>query len=141
MSVMTQIETNVVAVRFYVGAGYRSFVVGQQGRGRMVRDLCTNVLLASGQSRRRRDRDGGMNGADTLRAAAHALNDHADLAHAPALAGLLHNRADDMERNIALWRRCAHDIPTLVQQHYGMYLAVARVILVDPRAAPFPQTS
>jgi hypothetical protein len=82
-----------------------------------------------------------MNVADTLRAAAHVLRDRTDLAHAPALAGLLHNRADDMERNIALWRRCAQDIPTLVEQHYGMYLAVASVVLLGPRAAPFPQTS
>jgi hypothetical protein len=52
-----------------------------------------------------------MNVADTLRAAAHALSDWADLVHAPALAGLLQNRADDMERNIALWRRAGQDVP------------------------------
>jgi hypothetical protein len=79
-----------------------------------------------------------MNVADTLRAAAHALSDRTDLAHAPALAGLLYNRADDMERNIALWRRSAQDIPALVDQYYGVYLAVAKVVLLGPRAAPFP---
>ena len=82
-----------------------------------------------------------MNVAETLRAAARALSDRADLTHAPALAGLLYNRADDMERNIALWRRSTQDIPALVEQHYGVYLAVAKVVLLGPPAAPFPQTS
>jgi hypothetical protein len=75
------------------------------------------------------DRGDGMNGADTLRAAARALSDRTDLAHAPALAGLLHNRADDMERNISLWRHPHQDIHTLVENHYGTYLTVAKAIL------------
>jgi hypothetical protein len=66
-----------------------------------------------------------MNVADTLRAAAHALSDRADLVHAPALAGLLRNRADDMEHNIAVWRRAGQDVPVLVEKCYGTYLAVA----------------
>ena len=74
-----------------------------------------------------------MNGADTLRAAARALSDRTDLAHAPALAGLLHNRADDMERNIALWRGAQRDIPTLVDSHYGAYLTVAKAVLLHRR--------
>jgi hypothetical protein len=78
-------------------------------------------------------RDGGMNGADTLRAAARALSNRTDLAHAPALAGLLHNRAEDMERNIALWRHTQQDIPTLVKSHYGTYLTVAKTVLLHHR--------
>jgi hypothetical protein len=70
-----------------------------------------------------------MNVADTLRAAAQALSDRTDLKHAPALAGLLHNRADDMERNIAVWRCAGQDVPALVEKHYGVYLAVAGVVL------------
>lgn len=50
---------------------------------------------------------------DTLRAAAYALSDRTDLTHALALAGLLHNRADDMERNIAVWRRAGRDVTAL----------------------------
>ena len=87
-----------------------------------------------------------MNGADTLRAAAQALSDRPDLAHAPALAGLLQNRADDMERNIMIWRRAGQDVPVLVESYYGVYLTVARAVLFDPRygldrTASFPQTS
>jgi hypothetical protein len=73
-----------------------------------------------------------MNVADTLRAAAHALSDRTDLVHAPALAGLLRNRADDMERNIALWRRAGQDVPVLAEKYYGTYLAVAKAVLFDP---------
>ncbi|MGH3781301.1 MAG: hypothetical protein ACRDRO_11930 [Pseudonocardiaceae bacterium] len=87
-----------------------------------------------------------MNVPDTLRAAAHALSDRTDLAHAPALAGLLHNRADDMERNIAIWRRTGQDVPALVEKYYGVYFTVARAVLLDPRydhdcAAPSPKTN
>ena len=87
-----------------------------------------------------------MDVADTLRAAAQALSDRPDLAHAPALAGLLQNRADDMERNIAIWRRTGQDVPVLVERHYGVYLDVARTVLFDPlysldRTASFPKTS
>jgi hypothetical protein len=74
-----------------------------------------------------------------LRAAAHAVGDRADLAHAHALAGLLHNRADDMERNMALWGCAGQDVAALVDKYYGVYLSVARAVLVDPRysyAAP-----
>ena len=74
-----------------------------------------------------------MNVADTLRAAAHALGGRPDLAHGPALAGLLQNRADDMERNVALWRRAGQDVSVLVERYYGVYLAVARTVLADPR--------
>ena len=74
-----------------------------------------------------------MNGPDTLRAAARALSTRTDLAHAPALAGLLQNRADDMERNIAIWRRTGQDVPVLVEMYYGVYLHVARTVLFDPR--------
>jgi hypothetical protein len=65
-----------------------------------------------------------------LRAAARVLSDRTDLAHAPALAGLLHNRADDMERNITLWRHVHQDIPALVESHYGTYLTVAKTVLL-----------
>jgi hypothetical protein len=82
-----------------------------------------------------------MNGPDMLRAAAHALSDHAELDHAPALAGLLHNRAVDMERNIALWRRTGQDVLALVEKHYGVYLTVARTVLADSiRAVKTPET-
>ena len=74
-----------------------------------------------------------MDIADTLRAAAQALRDHPGLAHAPALAGLLQNRAVDMESNIAIWRRTGQDVPVLVEKHYGVYLDVARTVLFDPR--------
>ena len=85
-----------------------------------------------------------VNVADTLRAAAHALSDRADLVHAPALAGLLQNRADDMERNIALWRRTGQDVPVLVDKYYGVYLDVAKAVLIDARysldrTASFPR--
>jgi hypothetical protein len=82
---------------------------------------------------------------DTLRAAAHALSDRTHRAHTPALAGLLQNRADDMEGNIAIWQRTGQDIPALVEKHYGVYLAVATAVLFDPRylnsAAPSPQAN
>ena len=84
-----------------------------------------------------------MNVPDTLRTAAQALSDRPGLAHAPALAGLLQNRADDMERNIAVWQRSGQDVPLLVERHYGVYLDVARAVLFDPhygydRTASFP---
>ncbi len=79
-----------------------------------------------------RDRGGGMNVSDTLRAAAHALSDRTDLGDATALAGLLQNRADDMERNIAIWRRTGQDVPALIAKYYGVYLTVARAVLSDP---------
>jgi hypothetical protein len=87
-----------------------------------------------------------VNVADTLRAAAHALSDRADLVHAPALAGLLQNRADDMECDIALWRRTGQDVPVLVNKYYGVYLAVAKAVLFVPRygldcTASFPKMS
>jgi hypothetical protein len=107
----------------------------------MVKDMRTNVSPTSGQSLRNRDRGGGINLADTLRRAAHALSGRTDVAHAPALAGLLHNRADDMERNIVLWRRSAQNVHALAQQHYGVYLAIAEVALFGPRTSPFPQTN
>ena len=75
----------------------------------------------------------GMNSADTLRAAARALSNRTDLAHAPALAGLLHNRADDMERNITLWQHAQQDIPTLIENHYGTYLTAAKTVLLHHR--------
>jgi hypothetical protein len=82
-----------------------------------------------------------MNGPDTLRAAAHALRDCAELGHGSALAGLLHNRADDMERNIVIWRRTEQDVPALVEKHYGVYLTVARTVLADSiRAVKTPET-
>ena len=68
---------------------------------------------------------------DMLRAAAHVLRDHAELDHGPALAGLLQNRAGDMERNIVIWRRTGQDVPALVEKHYGVYLTVARTVLAD----------
>ena len=73
-----------------------------------------------------------MNVPDTLRAAAHALSDRTDRAHAPAMAGLLHNRADDMEHNIAVWRRAGQDVAALVEKYYGVYRIVASAILLDP---------
>jgi hypothetical protein len=73
-----------------------------------------------------------MTGPHTLRAAARALRDRTNLAHGPALAGLLHNRADDMERNIALWRRTGQDVPALIDKHYGVYLTVANAVLLHP---------
>jgi hypothetical protein len=81
-----------------------------------------------------------MNGPDTLRAAAHALRDRVELEHGPALAGLLHNRADEMERNIVIWRRTGQDVPALVEKHYGVYLTAARTVLThDVRAVKMPQ--
>jgi len=83
-----------------------------------------------------------MNAVDTLRAAACALSHRPDLAHAPALAGLLYNRADDMERNITLWQSAGQDVPALVDKHYGMYLVVAAAVLVDPHnSAELPAPS
>jgi len=82
-----------------------------------------------------------MNGPDMLRAAAHALSDRAELDHGPALAGLLRNRAVDMERNIALWRRTGQDVPDLVEKHYGVYLTVARTVFAENvRAVKTPET-
>jgi hypothetical protein len=68
---------------------------------------------------------------DTLRAAAHVLSDRTDLEHAAALAGLLQNRADDMESNIAIWRRTGQDVPDLIAKYYGVYLTAARTVLSD----------
>ena len=73
-----------------------------------------------------------LKAAETLRAAAYALSDRDDLVHAPALAGLFQNRADDMERNIALWRRAGQNVPILVAKYYGVYLAVAKAVLRSP---------
>jgi hypothetical protein len=85
-----------------------------------------------------------MNVPDTLREAAYALSDRIDVAHAPALAGLLQNRADEMERNFAVWQGAGQDVPTLVDKYYGVYLTVARAVLLDrsyglDRTAPSPK--
>lgn len=88
--------------------------------------------LPSEQTPLSRDRSGGINAPDMLRAAAHTLSGRKDLAHANALAGLLQNRADDMERNIAIWRCAGQDIPALIAKYYGVYLTVARAVLSDP---------
>ena len=80
-----------------------------------------------------------MSGPDTLRAAVHALSDRADVPQGPALAGLLQNRADDMEWNMAVWGCTGQDVAALVDQCYGVYLSVAQAVLADPRyshAAP-----
>jgi hypothetical protein len=74
-----------------------------------------------------------MTGPDTLRAAAQVLSERTEVAHGPPLAGLLHNRADDMEHNIAVWQRTGQDVPALIDKHYGVYLAVANAVLFDPR--------
>jgi hypothetical protein len=82
-----------------------------------------------------------MNGPDTLRAAVHALRDRVELEHGPALAGLLHNRADEMERNIVIWRRTGQDVPALVEKYYGVYLAAARTVLTHSlRPVKEPET-
>lgn len=65
-----------------------------------------------------------------LRTAAQALG-YVERAHAPALVGLLLNRADDMERNIAAWRRAGQDVAALVNQHYGVYLTTAVAVLLS----------
>jgi hypothetical protein len=85
-----------------------------------------------------------MNVSDTLREAAYALSDRIDVAHAPALAGLLQNRADEMERNFAIWQGAGQDVPALVDKYYGVYLTVARAVLLDrsyglDRTAPSPK--
>jgi hypothetical protein len=51
-----------------------------------------------------------------------------------------------MEHNIAVWECAGQHVSNLVEKHYGVYLAVARAILFDPRygldhSAPFPQSS
>jgi hypothetical protein len=74
-----------------------------------------------------------MTGPHTLRAAARALSDRTGSAHGPALAGLLHNRADDMEGNISLWRLTDQDVAGLIDKYYGVYLTVANAVLLDPR--------
>jgi hypothetical protein len=112
-SPMTQIETHIMTAKAYCGIACHELV---------VRPVA--VMIGRGD---------GMNGADTLRAAARALSDRTDLAHAPALAGLLHNRAEDLERNIALWRHTQQDIPALVESHYGAYLTVAKAVLLYRR--------
>jgi hypothetical protein len=79
------------------------------------------------------DRGGGIDPPGTLRAAAHTLSGHKDLEHANALAGLLQNRADDMEHNIAIWRCTKQDVPALIEKHYGIYLTIATAVLLRPR--------
>jgi hypothetical protein len=125
-----------------------SIVIGQHwpASDPIVKDLYISVSLPSEQLPRSRDRGGGMNGPDTLRAAARALSARTDLAHAPALAGLLQNRADDVECNIAFWRGTGQDVPALVDKYYGVYLTVAKAVLLDPRhgldcTAPSPKTN
>jgi hypothetical protein len=87
-----------------------------------------------------RDRHGDINAPDTLRAAAHTLSERKDLEHASALAGLLQNRADDMEHNIAIWQCTKQDVPALIEKHYGIYLTVATAILLYPRStSPAPR--
>lgn len=121
-----------MAVRFYFGTV--SIVIGQHwpASDPIVKDLHTSVPPPSEQSPRSRGRGGGMNVPDTLRAAAYALSDRTGLERATALAGLLQNRADDMERNIAIWRRTRQDVPALIAKYYGVYLTVARAVLSDP---------
>jgi hypothetical protein len=89
--------------------------------------------LPSEQTPLSRDRSGGINAPDTLRAAAHMLSGRKDLKHANALAGLLQNRADDMEHNIAIWRCTKQDVPALIEKHYGIYLTAATAVLLHPR--------
>ena len=82
-----------------------------------------------------------MNVPDMLRAAAYALRDRTELDHGPTLAGLLQNRADDMERNTVIWRRTGQDVPVLVEKYYGVYLTIARTVLADSvRAVKTPET-
>jgi hypothetical protein len=76
-----------------------------------------------------------MNIPDMLRAAAQALRNRTDLEYATALDGLLQNRADDTERNIAIWQRTGQDVAACIEKYYGVYLTVARAILCDPRTA------
>ena len=104
-----------------------SIVIGQHwpASDPTVEDLPTSVPPRS------RERGGAMDVPDTLRAAAHALSDRTDLEHATALAGLLQNRADDMESNIAIWRRTGQDVPALIAKYYGVYLTAARTVLSD----------
>jgi hypothetical protein len=138
----SRIETNLVAIRFYSETALRER--GDRSAGAPALDPVVNcvhssVAPSSEGSPRSRDRGGGVSGPDMLRAAAHAVGDRTDLAHAPALAGLLHNRADDMERNMAFWGCARQDVAALVDKYYGVYLSVARAVLVDPRysyAAP-----
>jgi hypothetical protein len=66
-----------------------------------------------------------------LLAAAAALDQRTDIAHGPALAGLLRNRAEDMRRKIVLWGRTGKDVGALVERDYGIYLAVAQIIEVS----------
>jgi hypothetical protein len=81
-----------------------------------------------------------MNTPDTLRAAASTLSGRKDLEHANALAGLLQNRADDMEHNIVIWRYTNQDVAALIEKHYGIYLTVATAILLQP-TSPAPHRS
>lgn len=74
-----------------------------------------------------------MNFADMLRAAAQVLRNRTDLEYASALDGLLQNRADDMERNVAIWLRTGQDVTDCIEKYYGVYLTVARAVLCDPR--------
>jgi hypothetical protein len=81
-----------------------------------------------------------MNTPDTLRAAASTLSGRKDLEHANALAGLLQNRADEMEHNIVIWRYTNQDVAALIEKHYGIYLTVATAILLQP-TSPAPHRS
>ncbi|MBV9060937.1 MAG: hypothetical protein JOZ09_17555 [Pseudonocardiales bacterium] len=70
-----------------------------------------------------------MNAPDTLRAAAHMLNNRTNPKIAAALARLLQNCADDIERNVVIWQRVGQDVPALVEKYYGVYLAVAKTVV------------
>jgi hypothetical protein len=86
------------------------------------------------------DRHGDINAPNILRAAARTLSERKDLEHANALAGLLQNRAGDMEHNIALWQCTKQDVPALIEKHYGIYLTVATAVLLYPRStSPAPR--
>ena len=74
-----------------------------------------------------------MNPPDTLRAAAHALIGNHDVEHTNAVAGLLHNRAEDMEHNIAIWRCAGQDVPALIEKHYGCTSLLPELCSANPR--------
>ncbi len=100
---VTRIETTVMGLRCYVLKrlpGEHRDNTGQR-RIRSSR-TCTPACRHRTNSHREAKRCEGVNVPETLRAAAHALSDRTDLEHATALAGLLHNRAYDMERNITI---------------------------------------
>ena len=129
---MTKIETTVMAVSFYSGIRFQVSTVAantasvESNRHGAAHQRVAHERTVAAKPRQR----GVMTVFDTLRAAAHALSDRTHRgAHAPALAGLLQNRADDMEGNIAIWQRTGQDIPALVEKHYGVYLTVATAVL------------